>query len=70
MGDDAAELEEGGAVSAVELGEDAGGHAEAGGGELVGVGGEGVDQVDQESHLGERQVREDLRRDVEVLCGE
>ena len=69
-GDDAAELEEGGAVGPFELAEHGGGHAEAGGGELVGVAGERVDQLDEERHLAEREVGEHLGADVEVLGGE
>ena len=59
--DDPAELEERRAIGALELREHARRHAEAGAGQLVGVAGQRIDQLDQQPHLAERQVRQHLR---------
>ena len=67
-GDDGAELQERGPVGAVQLLQHARRHVQAGAGELVGVAGQRVDELHQQAHLVERQLRQDFRAHLEELC--
>ena len=54
---DAAEFEERRAIAALQLSEHRRGHPQAGARQLVRVAGQRIDQLDQQPHLAERQVR-------------
>ena len=64
---DAAELQERRAIAALELTQHRRRHPQAGAGQLIRVARQRVDQFDQQPHLAQRQVRQHLGADIEVL---
>ena len=62
-----AELQERRAIAALQLSQHRRRHPQTGAGQLIRVARQRVDQLDQQPHLTQRQMRQHLRADIEVL---